>query len=80
MKKVLAICMCLQVISQIGCDPPKESTVTIPNIGQIRGLRMVSASGNIFYAYRGVPYAKAPTGELRFQVPIANRQVLQQFH
>lgn len=42
-------------------------------LGQIRGIRKTSLLNNIdFYAFRGVPYAKSPTGELRFKVNIFN--------
>lgn len=42
--------------------------VTIPSLGQVVGLRMRSVSGRSFLAFRGVPYAQPPVGELRFRV------------
>ncbi len=42
--------------------------VTIPSLGQVRGSHMTSAGGRQFFAFRGVPYAKPPIGNLRFKV------------
>lgn len=43
-------------------------TVVTEN-GAIRGQRETSLRKNMeFYAFRGIPYAKAPLGELRFKV------------
>jgi carboxylesterase type B len=41
---------------------------TIPKLGQVRGSKMVSVSGKMFYAFRGIPYAQPPVGDLRFRV------------
>lgn len=46
----------------------RSPVVTIPALGQVRGSKMVSSSGRNFYAFRGIPYAKPPVGELRFRV------------
>jgi acetylcholinesterase len=36
--------------------------------GKIKGSYLSSSSGRNFLAFRGVPYAKPPTGELRLRV------------
>ena len=46
----------------------QEPIVNIPGLGGIRGSQMSSSSGKTFYAFRGIPYAEPPVGELRFQV------------
>lgn len=38
-------------------------------LGQIRGIRKTSLLKQTdFYSFKGIPYAKSPTGELRFKV------------
>jgi carboxylesterase type B len=51
--------------SRVECQP----LVSIP-LGQIQGSFMSSASGRQFMAFRGIPYAKPPVGELRFKVSL----------
>jgi len=51
-----------------GRDTPSEPMVTIPALGQVRGSILVSVNGRRFLAFRGIPYAKPPVGNLRFQV------------
>ncbi|GAB6029210.1 hypothetical protein CHUAL_004980 [Chamberlinius hualienensis] len=42
--------------------------VTTSN-GEIEGATMSSIKGRSFYAFRGIPYAQPPVGDLRFQPP-----------
>ncbi|KAJ8971263.1 hypothetical protein NQ317_011622 [Molorchus minor] len=44
--------------------------VTLPN-GKVRGHVLESPGGMKFYAFQGIPYAKPPVGNLRFQAPQA---------
>ncbi|XP_058799387.1 esterase E4-like [Phymastichus coffea] len=37
--------------------------------GKVRGAKQRNFEGNEFYAFRGIPYAKPPVKELRFQDP-----------
>ena len=46
----------------------QQFTINIPSLGQIRGSQMTSASGKNFHAFRGIPYAEPPIGDLRFRV------------
>lgn len=45
-----------------------DPLVTIPTLGQVRGSRMFSFNQREFLAFRGIPYAQPPVGELRFRV------------
>lgn len=39
--------------------------------GQIRGIKKLSLfKESIYYAFKGIPYAQSPTGELRFKVKL----------
>ena len=43
--------------------------------GKIIGSYLSSSSGRNFLAFRGVPYAKPPTGELRFRVKLPSTEI-----
>ena len=45
-----------------------EPLVTIPSLGQVRGSLMSSFNQREFLAFRGIPYAQPPVGDLRFKV------------
>lgn len=58
-----------------------EPLVTIDQ-GQLRGRTCTDANGGVYYSFQGIPYAKPPTGKLRFKVNvyfisacITNRQI-----
>lgn len=38
--------------------------------GQIKGKKDEDYLGNTYYSFLGIPYAKAPIGELRFKVKL----------
>ncbi|EFX78593.1 hypothetical protein DAPPUDRAFT_105042 [Daphnia pulex] len=44
--------------------------VNLPTLGQLRGFVAVTTTGRKFHAFRGIPYALPPVGELRFRDPI----------
>nr|BAN20911.1 hypothetical protein [Riptortus pedestris] len=51
-------------VQVLGYQPVVETTY-----GQVRGYTMNSLKANQFFAFQGIPYAKPPVGELRFQAP-----------
>lgn len=62
---------CLIFFSIIGIGRVSYGTSVpeaIPPIGRIRGSILRSRLGEKIYSFRGVRYAKPPTGERRFQV------------
>ncbi|KAK7870481.1 hypothetical protein R5R35_000753 [Gryllus longicercus] len=37
--------------------------------GALRGRRLKTPAGNVFFSFQGLPYAKPPLGELRYKAP-----------
>ncbi|KAI5711203.1 hypothetical protein M8J75_015025 [Diaphorina citri] len=60
--KILGL-LILCCLGYIWCE-----TVTIKQ-GKVRGTQFESRGGRKFHAFLGIPYAKAPEGELRFKNP-----------
>ncbi|XP_043210841.1 juvenile hormone esterase-like [Amphibalanus amphitrite] len=48
---------------------PTRTRLVRTKEGPVRGYLERSASGKAFFAFRGIPYARPPVGELRFQPP-----------
>lgn len=46
----------------------KNTIIVGTTKGPVKGIRKTSILGTDFYRFRGIPYAKAPIGELRFKV------------
>lgn len=51
----------------IGSDKELSDLVLTTALGKIRGTLLTSQAGRNFYAFRGIRYAKAPVGDLRFK-------------
>jgi bile salt-stimulated lipase len=51
----------------VRCD--KETPVVKTPLGRVRGYVKMSTSGKTFSAFEGIPYAKPPVGDRRFQEP-----------
>lgn len=57
-------------------DTLKEPTISKDDLkvfetndGKVRGIRQTTLLKKVdFYSFKGIPYAKSPTGELRFKV------------
>ncbi|XP_057380570.1 venom carboxylesterase-6-like [Daphnia carinata] len=47
-----------------------EPIVNVPTLGRLRGSRLSSASGRTIEAFRAIPYAQPPVGDLRFKDPL----------
>merc|ERR1719150_3674772 len=47
----------------------EDVTITL-NKGKLKGERMDYEFGQFYYAFKGIPYAKPPVKELRFQPPV----------
>jgi carboxylesterase type B len=49
---------------------PLEDPIVELELGNVFGARMSSRGGREYLAFQGIPYAKPPLGELRFQSPV----------
>lgn len=45
-----------------------EGVLAITTYGEVKGQKKISRNGRLFHSFTGIRYAKAPIGELRFQV------------
>ena len=63
MKKLVFL---LPLLAFLGCSAPKENPVLTIEGGQVQG---VFAELPGVYVYRGIPYAAAPIGDLRWKEP-----------
>lgn len=65
MGSVVFLFSSLLVFTATANDHPIVETCS----GKVRGFKSISRSGRNYFAFTGIPYAKAPVGELRFQPP-----------
>lgn len=65
----LLVILACDVNSLVNSEPiAKHRTVETKN-GKIRGIRKKTLFKKVdYYSFKGIPYAKSPTGELRFKV------------
>jgi len=63
----LAILGFLSCVTSEG--PTDERPIVGTKLGKVQGIRETSSNGQIYYAFRGIPYAKPPLGETRFKKP-----------
>ncbi|XP_065220403.1 venom carboxylesterase-6-like [Planococcus citri] len=57
----LWLLLCLYVV--------QGTTIVSTENGKLSGVKLLSRNGTPYLAYFGIPYAKPPTGDLRFQPP-----------
>ena len=55
------------LVASLTIAAAEDITVTTTK-GRLRGERVDADMGQYYYAFKGVPYAKSPTKDLRFQV------------
>ncbi|EAT35318.1 AAEL012509-PA, partial [Aedes aegypti] len=62
-----AVCICVFVTSLVAANAEDNFVVVQSGNGPIRGINR-----GAYYAFEGIPYAKAPVGELRLAAPVLN--------
>ncbi|ETN60643.1 carboxylesterase [Anopheles darlingi] len=50
--------------------PPRERPLVTVRQGKVRGISSTLPNGKPYHYFKGIPYAKAPVGELRFRAPV----------
>ena len=58
----------------LGLCHAEEMSVKTPK-GSVKGVRVDHDFGQYYYSFRGIRYAKAPVGKLRFKVRILSIRV-----
>ncbi|GJQ67385.1 hypothetical protein Trydic_g8268 [Trypoxylus dichotomus] len=67
--KILLLASLLMDIRVSSKTSDKQLPLAITKYGTVMGTLMISRNGRFFSAFRGMPYAKPPIGELRFKAP-----------
>ncbi|KAH8282893.1 hypothetical protein KR054_010617 [Drosophila jambulina] len=66
---MLKICSLLTTLLLISATTAEDPIVEL-SLGKIQGSTLESFQGNTIYAFRGIRYAQAPVGQLRFSNPV----------
>ncbi|KAK4874277.1 hypothetical protein RN001_013637 [Aquatica leii] len=69
MYQLVLLILATYFISQVRGDTNSNPIISTPK-GNIKGSRIKSLLGKDIFSFRGIRYAKAPVGELRFQPPV----------
>lgn len=65
------VCAVSIFVASVEANKPSDfyqEPVVVTGLGHIRGGVLRSRLGELFYAFRGIRYAKPPVGDLRFKV------------
>lgn len=66
---VVVVVLLLQFTFCLGIAPRDDELIVRTTLGPIQGSTMKSFRNQTIYAFRGIPYAQPPVGELRFLPP-----------
>uniref|UniRef100_A0A182FHW8 carboxylesterase n=1 Tax=Anopheles albimanus TaxID=7167 RepID=A0A182FHW8_ANOAL len=50
--------------------PPRDRPLVTVRQGKVRGISSILPNGKPYHYFKGIPYATAPVGELRFRAPV----------
>lgn len=66
---VIMLCFLLTILYVLKGSVAEIGPLVNTSLGQIRGFYTTSFDGRTFSAFEGIPYAKPPIGDLRFEPP-----------
>jgi hypothetical protein len=58
----------LFALALFGLSSAEDVKVKLDGLGTMKGSRVDLDMGDYYYAFKGIRYAEAPTGKLRFKV------------
>lgn len=68
----LVLIVCLIMMATVSGGSATKSSIVQTDSGRVKGTHETTLLGQREYsAFRGIPYAKAPIGPLRFKAPVA---------
>ncbi|KAF0291506.1 Esterase FE4 [Amphibalanus amphitrite] len=65
----LLLCIALLTLAVSGYRPRDHRPLVATKEGRVRGVADRSAGGNLFFSFKGIPYAEPPVRKLRFREP-----------
>jgi hypothetical protein len=78
---ILLVGIVAYLYSQSGKTPEWECPIVNTSLGRLQGLTSFSRDGREYFDFRGIPYARPPVGELRFEVrDFAHHLNLYEYH
>lgn len=69
MQKLVVAVLCVMSAFYVEQCQSQETVINVKPLGRVQGSIMSTASDREFYAFRGIPYAEPPIGDLRFKDP-----------
>lgn len=66
---LLGLCVVALLVYKLTAHTDDKYRIVKTKFGEVRGIRKTSLLKKAaFYSFKGIPYAKSPTGKLRFKV------------
>ncbi|CAH2233123.1 jg13987 [Pararge aegeria aegeria] len=69
-KSLVFLILCIQIIGILSSRKCNRDPIVTTKEGTIRGVVDELVDGSTYYRFRGIPYASAPVGNLRFKAPV----------
>ncbi len=73
MHATISLLLLISFLQCQGRDAAAEYKTVRLTTGEVKGVHMVTATGNEGVAFKGVPYVEPPVGPLRFRRPVQKK-------